>query len=305
MTDWLQGMTGFSSDASRRLLMTILVVATLVLARMVLLKVLRRRGMEASARYRWRRTTGYVVGTLSLLATGSIWVQGLQTIATFAGLLSAGLAIALKDVATNLAGWVFIVWRRPFVLGDRIDIGGDRGDVVDIRIFEHSLMEVGGWVDADDRTGRVLHIPNSKVFTSTVANYTRGWFKHIWHEIPIVLTFESNWRDARKILQGIVQAEATGGGAPADAGPRATAHFLVLDESTQPAVFMAVADCGVKLTLRYVCDPRRRRSTEQAYWELIMDAFDKRSDIDFAYPTQRFFNHATEGKPALMGPPSA
>lgn len=299
MMDWLQNTTGLGSEASQRLMTTVLVIATLIAARSLLLSVLKRRGVEAGVRYRWRQASGYVVGTLSLLLTGSIWLQGLEAVATFAGLLSAGLAIALKDVATNLAGWIFIVWRRPFVLGDRIEIGGDRGDVVDIRIFQHSLMEIGSWVEADDRTGRILHIPNSKVFTSTIANYTKGWFKHIWHEIPIVLTFESNWRDARAILQAIVRVDAATAESPQGANPRTTAHYLVLDASTQPEVFMSVADSGILLTLRYVCDPRKRRTTEQGFWEAIMDAFDKRADIDFAYPTQRFYNHTTEGKQSL------
>jgi small-conductance mechanosensitive channel len=299
MTQWLQEMTGLSAASSQRLLTTAAVIVALVVGRSLMLGVLKRRGMDASARYRWRQVSAYVVGSLSVLIVGSIWLQGLEAAATFAGLLSAGLAIALKDVATNLAGWIFIMWRRPFQLGDRIDIDGACGDVVDIRIFQHSLMEIGNWVGADDRTGRILHVPNGKVFTATIANYTKGWFKQIWHEIPIVLTFESHWRDARRILQAIVDVGGAGDPSADERAPRATAHYLVLDAETRPAVFMTVVGHGIQLTLRYVCDPRQRRLTEQDLWEKIMDAFDKRDDIDFAYPTQRFYDNAAEGKPAL------
>lgn len=106
----------------------------------------------------------------------------------------------------NAAGWLFILWRRPFEFGDRIEIDGVRGDVVDIRIFHHSLMEIGGWIEGDDRTGRVLHVPNARVRTAIIANYTKGWFPHIWDEIAVLLTFESNWIEARRILQGIIDA---------------------------------------------------------------------------------------------------
>ena len=294
-----ESLGGLSLDASQKLIGTVLAVLVLILVRGVILKLIRRRGLDAATRYRWRRVSAYVVGTLSILIASSIWLQGIEAAATFAGLFSAGLAIALKDVATNLAGWIFIVWRRPFELGDRIEIDGFRGDVVDVRIFEHSLMEIGQWVDADDRTGRILHVPNGKVFTATIANYTKGWFEHIWHEIPVVLTFESNWRDARKILQVIAGADSAELPRTDDGDVRATAHYLVLDASVQPTVFMSVVDVGIRLTVRYVCDPRKRRATEQAIWESIMEAFDKRDDIDFAYPTQRFYNNATEGKAAL------
>jgi len=161
-------------------------------------------------------------------------------------------------------------------------------------------MEIGQWVDADDRTGRILHIPNGKMFTSTIANYAKGWFEYIWNEIPVVLTFESNWRDARKILQVIAGVDSATIPQVQDDDVRPTAHYLVLDASVQPTVFMSVVDVGIRLTIRDVCDPRQRRSSEQHMWEAIMDAFDKPDDIDFAYPTQRFYNNATDGKVALL-----
>ena len=76
---------------------------------------------------------------------------------TFLGLLSAGVAIALKDPLVNLAGWGFIVWRKPFGIGDRIQLGDSRGDVIDQRIFMFTLMEIGNWVDAERSTGRVSY----------------------------------------------------------------------------------------------------------------------------------------------------
>src|SRR2546425_13182228 len=68
---------------------------------------------------------------IGLLVIGRIWFAGFQSIATFLGLVSAGVAIALKDILVNLAGWVFLMWRRPFALGDRIQIGQHAGDVID------------------------------------------------------------------------------------------------------------------------------------------------------------------------------
>jgi hypothetical protein len=71
---------------------------------------------------------------------------------------------------------------------------------------------------------------------------------------------------------------------------------MILYATLTPAVYTSVKDSGVALTLRYLCDPKQRRNTTQAIWEDILKEFSKNNDIDFAYPTQRFFNHRVEGK---------
>src|SRR5436309_2546056 len=128
-------------------------------------------------------------------------------IATFLGLFTAGLAIALKDIVANLAGWAYIVWRRPFDVGDRVQIGPHAGDVIDLHLFQFTLNEIGNWVKADQSTGRIIHIPNGKVLSEPLANYDKG-FRYIWNEIPVVISFESDWKQAKRLLEAIVVKHA-------------------------------------------------------------------------------------------------
>ena len=102
-----------------------------------------------------------------------------------------------------MVGWCFILIRQPFKVGDRIQIGKVAGDVIDIRFFNFQLNEIGNWVDADQSTGRIIHIPNGIVFTEPQANYTAG-FQYIWNEIPVLVTFESDWKKAKQLLTDIV-----------------------------------------------------------------------------------------------------
>ena len=81
--------------------------------------------------------------------------------------------------------------RRPFEVGDRIQVGEHIGDVVDIGAFTFTLLEVGHWVQADQSSGRVIHVPNGVVFDSPVTSYTKG-FRYLWDELPVLVTFESN-----------------------------------------------------------------------------------------------------------------
>ena len=255
------------------------------------------RDREVQVQYRIRKTVAYVIYPLAFLVIGRIWFAGFQAVSTYLGLLSAGLAIAMQTPLVNLAGWAFILWRQPFKVGDRIQVGDNRGDVIDQRIFMFSLMEIGNWVDADQSTGRVIHIPNGKIFTDVLANYSQG-FHYIWNEIPVLVTFESDWRKAKHLLDEISQRHGT---ALSDSAARrlreAAKKFMIFYSKLTPVVYTTVKDSGVMLTIRYLCDPRKRRGSEQEIWEDILDAFAAHSDIDFAYPTQRYYRNDSEGKP--------
>jgi small-conductance mechanosensitive channel len=296
ITDWIQGLTGLSPELQGRIFTSLLIIILLWLIRIIVVRIVWRRTEDPYTRYRWRKSTIYVVVVLGLLIVGRIWFAGVQSIATFLGLLTAGLAIALQDLVKSAAGWVFIMWRKPFSIGDRIQVGSYAGDVIDIRLFKFSLVEIGNWVDADQSTGRVIHLPNSLIISEVIANYTRA-FEFIWNEIPVLVTFESNWQKAKKILLDIAEKHAahmTG-----DAEKRikeASKRYMIFFTALTPTVYTSVRDCGVLLTIRYLISPRNRRGSEQAIWEEILTAFAACTDIDFAYPTQRFYHNVLEGK---------
>ncbi|GIW53076.1 MAG: mechanosensitive ion channel protein MscS [Gemmatimonadales bacterium] len=294
---------GLSPALQERLLTSIAVILVFWAARRIVLFAALRKVTDPKLRYRWQKATTYVTVPLAILVLGRIWFEGFQSLATFLGLLSAGLAIALKDLLVNLAGWGFILWRRPFEVGDRVQIGPHAGDVIDLRIFQFTLLEIGNWVDADQSTGRIIHIPNGKVFTEPLANFTKG-FQFIWNEIPVLVTFESNWEKAKNILLEIARKHGAHLTAEAEAKLReVSSRFMIFYTTLTPTVYTSVADSGVLLTIRYLCDPRQRRGTTQAIWEDILRAFAECDDIDFAYPTQRFYNNAVEGKPEARARP--
>lgn len=197
----------------------------------------------------------------------------------------SGLAIALSDPITNVAGWIFIFWRRPFEVGDRIQIGEHAGDVIDARIFQFTLLEIGNWVDADQSTGRMIHIPNRKIFSDPLANYSKG-FQFIWNEIPVLITFESDWRKAKTILNAIITKYEQDFRQDVEQQLQRTAQeFLIYNPITTPIVYTNVKDSGVLLTIRYLCRPHERRSTTEMIWEEILTTFEQQIEIE--WPTQR------------------
>ncbi|HPR64105.1 MAG TPA: mechanosensitive ion channel [Thermoanaerobaculia bacterium] len=275
---------------------SLVVILFLWFLRRLVLFLAFKRVEELRSRYSWKKSTLYSAFFVGLFAISQIWLSGLAHLSTFLGLLSAGIAIALKDPITNIAGWVFLIWRKPFTVGDRIQIGEHTGDVIDIRIFQFSILEIGKWVRAEQSTGRIIHVPNSQVFFTPLANYTMD-FPFIWTELSILVTFESNWKAAKALIQDLCRDLAGDHAREAERYLKeATKKWFIVFNRLDPIVYTSVEDSGVALTARFLCPPRQRRSTEERLWEAILEKFSERDDMDFAYPTIRYYDQGTEGK---------
>ncbi len=281
----------------RQIALTALTILGLWLLRRVVLRLLQPRFEDPKTLYKLGKTSAYVAYVLGAFLLLEIWLETIGNVGTFLGLLTAGLAIALKDIVSNLAGWLFILIRQPFSVGDRVEIGEHRGDVVDVRVFQFTLLEVGNWVHADQSTGRLIHVPNARVFTEPLANDTAE-FEYVWHELPVLITFESDWRKAKEMLQTILDEQmreiAT---EAAQTFRRGSRRFLISYRKFSPIVYTSVQDSGVLLTLRFLAPVRARRGISEGLWESILDTFHEADDIDLAYPTQRVYLNPVEGKP--------
>ena len=277
-----------------QLLWTAVILVVPWVVRAVVMRFVHSRNEDPRLRYRWRKATQYLVVFAVIAALARIWIDNLHEFNTLLGLAAAGVAVSLTQPLTNIAGWMLIMLRRPFDVGDRVQIGATRGDVIDVGVFQFALMEVGEWVAAEQSTGRIVHVPNARVFNEPLANYSHD-FPFIWLELPVLVTFESDWREAKRLLSDIateVSADIPELAA-AEMGRASQRYMLRLGQLT-PIVYTSVRESGVRLTLRMLAPPHQRRVLEEQVWEMVLEAFAKAESIDFAYPTQRFFDNTSE-----------
>jgi small-conductance mechanosensitive channel len=279
-------------------MLSLFVLIVLIVVHWLLTRFVERQVTDAKVRFRWKKTVSYTLTFAGIIIVARVWFQGFSSITTFIGLLSAGLAVALKDMITDLAGWAFILWRKPFEVGNRIQIGDKAGDVIDIRPFQFTILEIGNWVNADQSTGRMVHIPNGLIFSLPLCNYDYG-FKYIWNEIPVTVTFDTDWEKAKQILQEIANDNALPlTGEVEKEIQKAAKQFLIYYHTLTPKVYTSVADSGIVLTIRYLTEIRRRRSTSEAIWEAVLREFARADGISLAYPTMRVTrDSASELKP--------
>lgn len=266
-------VTGIDGATQGRLFETVFIGLLIWIINLVSRALLTKRIKDVTRLYQIRKIIDYTVITIGIILIARIWFSGIQSLATFLGLLSAGIAVALRDPLVNLAGWGFIIWRKPFGVGDRVQLAELKGDVIDIRLFAFMLLEIGNWVDADQSTGRIIHIPNGRIFTEVLANYNRG-FHYIWNELPIMITFESDWKKARAILEDIAQRHSLHLSKEAEKNLKKVAQKMMIFYTTlSPTVYISIENSGVTLTIRYLCQPRQRRDKSQAIFSDILEAF--------------------------------
>jgi small-conductance mechanosensitive channel len=292
-------LPALSPDLRDRLLSTGVLLLGLVAVRVIALRIMRARVDEPTDRYRWRKSVDYLLIATGVLTIGRVWSSGVAQLGTFLGLVTAGLALALREPIANVAGWLFLLWRRPFRVGDRIQVGAFAGDVIDMRLFQFSLLEIRGRVDADQPTGRIVHVPNATVFTTPQVNFSDG-FPFLWVELPVTLTFDSNWARAKEAFRAIA---ARHGGTTDDVLGSLRAKYAVGPLDADPVVYTSVAPHGIVLTIRALSPVLTPRAVTQAIWEDVLRAVAGWPDVSFAYPTTRLYDQQAEGRVGAGPPP--
>ena len=146
-------------------------------------------------------------------------------------------------------------------------------------------------MEADQSTGRIIHVLNGQVLNFPKQAICRA-FQCLWNELSIVISFESDWKRAKDLRDGIVREQA---GILSEAAQKrlieATKNYMTFYNTLTPFVYTSIKENGVSLTIRYLANPRRRRVTEHKIWEDILHMVGENKDINFAYPTNRILPH--------------
>lgn len=235
-----------------------------------------KRYIEAQeTRYRiirLSRSVGYLV---SLVVIFAIFSDNLGGLAIFLGAAGAGIAFALQEVIASIAGWIAVSVGKFYRTGDRVQLGGIKGDVIDITVLRTTLMEIGEWIDSDLYTGRIVRIANSFVFKEPVFNYSSS-FPFLWDEIKIPVKHGSSVDLARDILKKA--AEEVIGPTVKEAQSSwkdVIRSYLIEEVQLEPQITMQITDNWLEFTVRYIVDYKKRRLTRDRLFTRIHEEVEK------------------------------
>jgi small-conductance mechanosensitive channel len=166
------------------------------------------RVAEASTAFTLRRilhlVTGIVIGFIGVSIFFANWYTALISV----GVVSIIVGLSVQTPMSSFIGWIYILVRRPYRVGDRIKIGDATGDVIDVSYIDTTLWEFGGsFLSTDHPSGRVIKFPNAKVLDSMVYNYSWPLFPYVWNEIKFQIAYQSDLQFVATTMERIVGEE--------------------------------------------------------------------------------------------------
>lgn len=238
-------------------------------------RALGRYVKNAEVRYRLRKTVTFLGYLVAIVFIAGVFNERLGQFAVAFGVAGAGIAFALQEVIASVAGWLAVSLGGFYSPGDRIQLGGIRGDVIDIGILRTTLMECGDWVGADLYNGRIVRVANSFVFKEPVFNYSAD-FPFLWDEIMVPVKYGSDYHLARAIIQRVAD-EVVGDYAKnaEEAWRDVVKKYLIEDAAVRPRVTLIANQNWLEFTLRFVVDFKARRATKDLLFTRILEEIDK------------------------------
>ena len=237
-------------------------------------------------RYKVKKISSFIGYFFTIVLLTVIFSDKLGGLTVALGVAGAGIAFALQEVIASVAGWLAIMFGGFYKTGDRVQVGGIKGDVMDIGVLRTTIMETGQWVDGDLYNGRIVLIANSFVFKEPVFNYS-GDFPFLWDEIKIPIQFGSDYDKVNEILLEVGKEVA--GDLTSLSHEKWVAlqnKFLLEDAQTEPMVSLIFNDNWVEYTLRYVVSYKKRRATKtQLFTKILKKVEACQGSIKFASAT--------------------
>jgi len=256
----------------RGLLLSAITIVTLLLIKAILTRPIRayvyKRALKEANADNFMLTWTFV-WIIIIVIFGVISLSGsIQALGISAGFLGMVIGWSLQQPVTGVAAWLMLILKRPFRIGQRVIIAGIKGDVVDITLTHVILDQVGGTIVGEERSGRSILIPNAILFTQTITNYTFE-VEYILSEVPVRITFQSDWEEAEKILVG--------------AAKQVTANTIEIT-GEEPYIRAELFDAGVLMRLRYRTTPEDYAKDVNDIVKIIYKGFSENDNVEFCYP---------------------
>ena len=281
-------LIGATTENGHKLVLTIGFIAIAWVIAWALRQILKLFiGSRSGTRFQFwaKQGVSLVIAAIMILGILSIWFDNPARLASVLGLIGAGIAFALQRVITAVAGYFVILRGKTFNVGDRILMGGVRGDVIGLSFMQTRIMEMGqspreetdqkSWVRSRQFTGRIVTVTNDKVFDEPVFNYTHE-FAYVWDEMAVPVIYSSDYRAAEKcIVQAASNHALTCEKLGNDEARRIEERFGIDIGSIDPRVFWRITENWLELTVRFLGPDHGIRGIKDRITRDTLSAFEK------------------------------
>lgn len=288
---WIQ------NDAVQRLLIVAVAIVIVFVLLYYVRRLISRRVSDIDHKYRVRKAASVITYLLIVMILLVVYGDKLGNIGVAVGLAGAGIAFALSEVITSIAGWFSIMLTGIVRVGQRVRIGHIAGDIIDIRVLKTTIMEIGDWVDGDLYNGRITTLSNSFVFKEPIRNYSAD-YPFLWDEITVPIRTSSDYHLARNVFTDVVN-EVCGKYARDSAATWESMKdkYRIENARVDPMITLTFDENWITFTIRYIVDYRERRSTKDRLYSRLLEEIAKYDNVVMIAATSvEVTNVPTEGK---------
>ena len=266
--DFLEKITTIDSNTIYLIIISIIIITVITLIRHILFKISLKKNLNAKEKYMYNKKGSAIATVIICILLALLWIDYLKNFITFITFISTAITLSLKDFIFNFFSGIYIKTSNIFSLEDRIEVNGLKGDVVNINKTGFHLLEIGDRVNGEQSTGRIVHVPNSIVFTYPVKNYVKA-FKYIWDEIKINIPLDSDVYKVKKELYKIIKRNSAVRNIPSKMETEvndASTDYRIYFNNLDPIIYIEIVDSHIELYLRFLVHPKKKRTVENSIW---------------------------------------
>lgn len=232
-------------------------------------KLLKKNLPDNSIKYKTQKGIEVIGYLFIILITITYFTGNIKDFGLAIGLLTAGITITLQEIILSIAGSFYIFFVKVYKPGDRIEINGIKGDVIDIDSIYTTMMEIGEWVTSDNYSGRIVKLSNAFVFKGPVYNYSQD-FPFVWDEFNLPIRYGSDIELAKSIVIKIAQEKLSEYvNNSISEWKNVVDKYYIEDAQVDPTLAITLTDNWIQFNLRYIVDYKKRRYTKHLLNEEI------------------------------------
>ncbi|NLC48391.1 MAG: mechanosensitive ion channel [Tenericutes bacterium] len=263
------------SEYTFLIFLTIVIYFIIKLISKIIFRIYMSINDDSRDRFLYKQKLNILSNIIFLISTFFLWETHLSNIITLISFISAGATIALREIIFNFFSGIYIKIKKPFQLEDRIEIGNDKGDVINISNLSFEILEIANEINGEQSTGKIIHLPNSVIFNLPLKNYVKA-FKYIWNEITIKIPLDADVLETKKVLYKIINNNQVIKRIPQKMLRQingASLDYRIYFNNFEPIIYTKVVDSHIELYVRYLIHPKKARNVENEIWLDILKSY--------------------------------
>ncbi len=277
ISEYISRDTGINKEYIHLTILTIIAILFFDLIKLATRKIYSELPVSDKKKYFRNRKIKITLTIICWLVIVLIWKEQIKSLMTLISFVSAAITIALREIIFNFFAGIYINAKKIFEIEDRIEVKGIKGDVITMHALGFEMLEIADGSEYEQSTGKIVHIPNSYVFSEPTKNFTKA-FKYIWDEIKINVELDSDIEDTKNVLNYILASNEVLKEIPKKMENQvddATVQYRIYYNNLEPIIYTRIEESHIEFSLRYLVHPKKIRIVQNEIYLKVLEQYRK------------------------------